>query len=122
MRTFVSKNSKMLKALTGREDGSAIVIALLVMVLLMGFVVLAISRTNSETISSANDAAETKAFDASHASLEVMTRNFNKIFEVKLNPDAADLANVSRRHLRDLLTTTLQTSGSFVRTRPNRSL
>lgn len=94
MRIFVSKKFKALQTFTGREDGSAIVIALLVMVLLMGFVVLAISRTNSETISAGNDAAETKAFDASHASLEVMTRNFNKIFEVKLNPDPADLANV----------------------------
>lgn len=76
------------------ERGSAIVIALLVMILLMGFVALAISRTNSETVSAANDAAESKAFDASHASLEVMTRNFNKIFEVKLNPDPSDLAHV----------------------------
>lgn len=70
------------------------VIALLVMILLMGFVALAISRTNSETVASANDAAESRAFDASHACLEVMTRNFNKIFETKLNPDTADLARV----------------------------
>lgn len=76
------------------QKGTAIVIALLIMVLLMGFVALAISRTNSETISAANDASESKAFDASHASLEVMTRNFNKIFDTKLNPDAADLTHV----------------------------
>ncbi len=43
------------------QRGSAMVIALMVMLLLMGFVALAISRTNSETIASANDEAETKA-------------------------------------------------------------
>ncbi|MBK9165649.1 MAG: hypothetical protein IPM21_17405 [Acidobacteria bacterium] len=43
MKIFVSKRLRTLQNLTGREDGSAIVIALLVMVLLMGFVVLAIS-------------------------------------------------------------------------------
>ena len=57
------------------------VIALMVMILLMGFVALAVSRTNSETVASANDEAETKAFEAANASLEIMTRNFNKVFE-----------------------------------------
>lgn len=82
--------SKFYRARLSKQDGSAMVIALLIMVLLMGFVALAISRTSSETISSANDAAETRAFAAAHASLEVMTRNFQKIFEIKLNPDATD--------------------------------
>lgn len=76
------------------QDGSAMVLALLVMILLMGFVALAISRTNSETVAESNDAAESRAFEAAHASLEVMTRNFNKIFDLKLNPDAADLTRV----------------------------
>lgn len=76
------------------EQGSAIVIALLVMVLLLGFVALAVSRTSNETVASSNDAAESRAFEASHASLEVMTRNFDKIFDIKLNPAPADLASV----------------------------
>ena len=76
------------------EKGSALVITLLVMALLIAFVALAISRTTNETIAASNDTAETKAFEAANASLEVMTRNFNKIFEVKLVPDPADLANV----------------------------
>lgn len=70
------------------------VIALLVMVLLASFVALAITRTNSETIAGANDAAESRTFDAGQASLEVMTRNFDKIFDTKLNPDPTDLTNV----------------------------
>lgn len=48
---------------------------------------LAVSRTNSETIASSNDEAETRAYEAANASLEVLTRNFNKIFEVKLTID-----------------------------------
>lgn len=76
------------------ETGSAIIIALLVMVLLLGFVALAISRTTNETIASSNDTAETKTYEAAQASLEVMTRNFDKIFEVKLTPTATDLTNV----------------------------
>ncbi len=77
-----------------KQNGSAIVIALLIMVLLMGFVALAISRTNSETVSAANDAAESRSFEAAQASLEIMTRNFDKIFDFKLNPVQADLDNI----------------------------
>ncbi|MBK7934366.1 MAG: pilus assembly PilX N-terminal domain-containing protein [Acidobacteria bacterium] len=72
------------------EQGSAMVIALMVMILLMGFVALAVSRTNSETVASANDEAETKAFEAANASLEIMTRNFNKVFETKLTFSTTD--------------------------------
>lgn len=79
---------------TSGQDGSAMVITLLVMALLIAFVALAISRTTNETIAASNDTAETKAFEAANASLELMTRNFDKIFEIKLVPDPADLANV----------------------------
>lgn len=79
------------------QQGSAVVIALLVMVLLMGFVALALSRTNSETISTANDASETRTFEAAHASLEIMTKNFDKIFDLKLNPSAGDLDHVAEQ-------------------------
>lgn len=76
------------------ESGSAIVIALLVMILLMGFVVLAISRTSNETVASSNDASETRTFEAAQASLEVMTHNFDKIFDVQLTPATADLTRI----------------------------
>ncbi|MEW6362100.1 MAG: hypothetical protein AB1477_08305 [Acidobacteriota bacterium] len=82
------------KCFKKNETGSAMVITLLVMALLIAFVALAISRTTNETIAAANDTAETKAFEAANASLELMTRNFDKIFEIKLVPDPADLANV----------------------------
>jgi Tfp pilus assembly protein PilX len=76
------------------EKGSAILIALFVMLLLLGFVALAVSRTTNETVASSNDEAETRAFEAAHASLEVMTRNFDKQFDIKLNPDATDITNI----------------------------
>lgn len=87
---FVSRIRTSANAINSGEQGSAMVIALMVMVLLLGFVALAVTRTNSETIASANDEAETKAFEAANASLEVMTRNFNKVFETKITFSTAD--------------------------------
>ncbi|MCS6873132.1 MAG: hypothetical protein RML33_04275 [Acidobacteriota bacterium] len=76
------------------EKGSAIVITLMILTLLTAFVALAITRTTNETIAVSNDAAETRAFAAAQASLEIMTRNFDKIFEEKLSPEPIDLDNV----------------------------
>ncbi len=77
-----------------QEDGTAIVIALLILTLLTAFVAFAVSRTTSETVATSNDAAESRAFSAAQGSLEVMTRNFDKIFEEKLSPAPADLLHV----------------------------
>lgn len=101
-RNFLKNGRKNFNCLNNKvtkpdEKGSAIVIALLIMVLLLAFVALAVTRTTNETIASSNDAAESRAFEAAQASLEVMTRNFDKIFEIKLNPDSADLANVKNQ-------------------------
>ncbi len=76
------------------EDGTAIVIALLILTLLTAFVALAVTRTTNETIATSNDAAESRAFSAAQGSLEIMTRNFDKIFEEKLSPAPADLSHV----------------------------
>jgi hypothetical protein len=80
------------------ERGSALVIALLVMMLLAGFVALAISRTNSETVAASNDEAETRTYEAANASLEILTRNFNKIFETKLTIDTADITRIEGQY------------------------
>lgn len=77
-----------------KEDGSAIVIALLILTLLTAFVALAVTRTSNETIASSNDAAESRAFSAGQGCLEVMTRNFDKIFEEKLSPAPSDLRHI----------------------------
>ena len=73
------------------EKGSALIITLLILTLLTAFVAIAITRTTNETLATSNDAAETRALAAAQASLEVMTYNFDKIFELKLSPDPVDL-------------------------------
>ena len=76
------------------QRGSAIVIALFVLALISVFVALAMSRTAAEAAAVGNETAEARTMYAAQGSLEMMTRNFNKIFERKLNPSATDLASV----------------------------
>ena len=102
MRREAKKSISFLKRFLGidlerfkSEDGSAIIIALMVMILLMGFAALAITRTTSETYSASNDRTESVTFDAANGCLEIMTRNFDKIFDNKLNPTTADLTHVA---------------------------
>lgn len=73
------------------DRGSAIVIALFVMALIGVFVVLALSRSASEATAMLNEGSEGRTFYAAQGSLEAMTRNFNKIFEVQLNPADEDI-------------------------------
>ena len=70
------------------------VIALLVLLLLMGFVTLAVSRVASETIITSNDAAENETLGATMASLESTTRDFADVFERKLTPTTSDISVV----------------------------
>ena len=77
-----------------QERGSATVIALLIMGLLTVFVSLALSRASSEAMLMGNDAAEGRAFNAAQASLETMSRNFNKIYDIRLAPIPSDLTGI----------------------------
>ena len=74
------------------EKGSALVIALLILLLLMAFAALAISRTTTEIQMTGNDVSEGKAYAASEASLESMTRDFVDVFERKLVPTSPGLS------------------------------
>ncbi len=76
------------------QRGSAIVIAVFVLVLVSVFVALALSRTASEAAAVGNEASEGRTFYAAQGSLEMMTKNFNKVFETKLNPADADFKPV----------------------------
>jgi hypothetical protein len=76
------------------EKGSAIVIALFVLALISVFVAIAMSRSSAEAAATGNETAEARAFYAAQGSLEYMTRNFNKKFEVNLKPGTADFADV----------------------------
>ncbi len=76
------------------QKGSAIVISLFILALIGVFVALAMSRSSAEAAATGNESAEGRTFYAAQGSLESMTRNFNKVFEVKLNPTTTDLDNV----------------------------
>jgi len=77
-----------------QEQGSTIILALLILALLAAFVAIAVTRATSETVATTNDTLETKTFAAAEAGLEMMTRQFDKIFEEKLMPDENDLNRV----------------------------
>lgn len=79
------------------QNGSALVIAILVLLLMMGFVALAISKTTTDTLIAGNDASEARAYAASEADLESSTRDFADVFERKLIPDTADLKAVEQK-------------------------
>ena len=98
VKNLVSRSGSSAKVTAPNQEGSAMVIALMVMILLMGFVALAISRTNSETIASSNDESETKAYEAANASLEVLTRNFDKIFDTKLTIANSDITRIQGQY------------------------
>jgi Tfp pilus assembly protein PilX len=74
-----------------KESGAALIIALMVMVVLLGFAALVLSRTVSETAITVNDTAESRSFNAAEAGLEDTTRDFATTVENKLNPSAADI-------------------------------
>jgi Tfp pilus assembly protein PilX len=84
-------NGKIVKT---SERGSATVIALLVLALLLVFVALSVSRTTNETLATANDTSETRTFTAAEASLENMTQQFDSIFDFQLSPTTTDIANI----------------------------
>lgn len=86
----IEKNQSLGIAGDPNQKGTAIVIALFVLALISVFVAFAVSRTTSETIAVGNETSEARTLYAAQGSLETMTRNFNKVFETKLNPLLAD--------------------------------
>lgn len=76
------------------EKGAALVIVILVMLLLMGFVVVVLSRVNSETVITANDAAENRSFNAAQALVESNSQDFATLFQRKLAPTTTDIDTI----------------------------
>lgn len=76
------------------QKGSAMVISLFVLALISVFVALAMSRSSAEAVATGNETAEARTFYAAQGSLETMTRNFNKKFEVNLKPTSAEFDDV----------------------------
>lgn len=94
MRTKLASDSPTGSPTRNGERGSATVIAILILGLLTVFVSLALSRASNEAMLMGNDAAEGRAYNAAQASLETMTRNFNKIYDVRLTPIPSDLTSI----------------------------
>ena len=86
------------------ERGASMVVALMVLLLLMGFVSLVISRVATETVITYNDSSENKAFAATMAHLEATTRDFADVFERKLTPAQKDIDDVAELRISDLTT------------------
>lgn len=76
------------------QDGTTTIIALLIMMLLMGFVTLAITRSANETIAVSNEISETKALFAAQASIENMALKADARFENKLTLTSTDISAI----------------------------
>ena len=87
--------SKLVKS--RNENGAALVIALFVMIILLGFAALALTRATSETTISASDAAESRTFSAAEAALEDTTREFATRVENKLTLTPTDETELENR-------------------------
>src|ERR1700731_1676078 len=79
------------------QQGTATLTAVLILALLVLFTAATLSKVTTEAVVMGNDYTNTKAFYAAQASLELMSRNFNKIFDPQLRPSAADLANIQNK-------------------------
>lgn len=78
----------------GAERGTAMIIAVMIMGLLAVFVAASLTRVTSEARMMSNDYERSKAFYAAQASLELMSRDFGKIFITKFNPTPADITAI----------------------------
>lgn len=76
------------------ENGTTTIIALLIMMLLMGFVALAITRSANETIAVSNEISETKTLFAAQASVENMALKADAKFENKLTLTTSDVTSI----------------------------
>lgn len=76
------------------ENGTTTIIALLIMMLLMGFVTFALTRSANETIAVSNEISETKALFAAQASIENMALKADAKFENKLTLTTTDIASI----------------------------
>src|SRR4051812_44094076 len=75
------------------DRGTAMIISVMVMSLLAIFVAAALNRVTSEARVMSNDYERSRAFYAAQASLEVMSRDFARIFITKYTPVEPPAAN-----------------------------
>ena len=76
------------------ETGTTTIIALLIMMLLMGFVAFALTRSANETMAVTNEISETKTLFAAQASIENMALKADAEFENKLTLTTTDISDL----------------------------
>lgn len=86
--------SQLLIPTGGSQSGTASLTAVLILALLSLFTAASLSRVTTEAVVMGNDYSNTKAFYAAQASLELMSRNFNRVFDSQLRPSPADLTRI----------------------------
>lgn len=77
-----------------RQRGTATLTAVMIMGLLALFAAASLSRVTTESLVMGNDHSHTKAFFAAQASLELMSRDFERVFDVQLRPTEADITRI----------------------------
>jgi len=90
MKKDWSRNGKA----TTSQRGTATLTAVMIMGLLALFAAASLSRVTTEALVMGNDYAHTKSFFAAQASLELMSRNFERVFDVQLRPTSSDIARI----------------------------
>ncbi|MBX7172746.1 MAG: hypothetical protein K1X72_17380 [Pyrinomonadaceae bacterium] len=77
------------------EKGTTTIIALLIMMLLMGFMAFALTRSANETVAVSNEISETRTLYAAQASIENMALKADAVFENKLTLTTSDVTAIA---------------------------
>ncbi len=80
------------------ERGTATLTAVMIMGLLALFAAASLSRVTTEALVMGNDYAHSKSFFAAQASLELMSRDFERVFDVQLRPTPTDIERIKNSY------------------------
>ena len=94
MNTKRNKAQQLHTSTKNSQQGAALVIALIIMVLLLGISAAALAIANTETGIAGSDYDRTRTFYAASAGLEKMTNDFSDLFSRKTNASPQDLDDI----------------------------
>src|SRR5215469_4217632 len=76
------------------QRGVTLIVTLMVLSLMGLFIAASLSLATTESTLMSNDNTNAQAFYAAQASLELMSRDFNNVFQFHLNPSTSDLNGI----------------------------
>ena len=91
MEAPLKQTTRTFRGISKNQRGSALIISLMVLALLGMFIVASLSQATTEATLMSNDNTNSEAFYAAQASLEMMSRNFNNLFDFTLSPTTSDI-------------------------------